>query len=184
MPPPPPPAATAAVTKAVVAIWVVLSPDVAVGAVGVPVKAGDADNTTLPVPVDDVTPVPPLATGKVPVTPEARGKPVAFVSTTVLGVPKAGVVNVGEVESTRFPDPVDDVTPVPPLATGKVPVTPVVSGNPVKFVATPEVGVPKIGETKVGEVDSTTLPVPVDDVTPVPPLATGNVPVTLEVRFT
>ena len=27
---------------------------------------GDVDNTTLPVPVDEVTPVPPLATGKVP----------------------------------------------------------------------------------------------------------------------
>ena len=75
-----------------------------------------------------------------------------------------------------FTNPVKVVTPVPPLATGKVPVTPVVSGNPVKFVATPEVGVPKIGETKVGEVDSTTFPLPVDVVTPVPPLATATVP--------
>jgi hypothetical protein len=66
-----------------------------------------------------------LATGNVPDTPEARDKPVAFVNTTALGVPKAGVVRVGEVDSTRFPEPVAEVTPVPPFATGKVPVTPV-----------------------------------------------------------
>ena len=35
-------AATAAVTKAVVASWVVLVPGAAVGAVGVPVNAGEA----------------------------------------------------------------------------------------------------------------------------------------------
>ena len=34
----------------------------------VPVKVGLADNTTLPVPVLEVTPVPPFATGKVPET--------------------------------------------------------------------------------------------------------------------
>ena len=82
---------------------------------------GDVDNTTLPVPVDEVTPVPPLATGKVPDTPEARGKFVAFVNTTALGIPKAGVVKVGDVDRTRFPDPVDDVTPVPPFETVTVP---------------------------------------------------------------
>ena len=40
-------------------------------AVTVPVKVGDADNTLLPVPVEVVTPVPPLATPNVPdnVTP-------------------------------------------------------------------------------------------------------------------
>ena len=35
-----------------------------------------------------------------------------------------------------------DAKPVPPLATGKVPVTPVVSGKPVRLVAVPLVGVP------------------------------------------
>jgi len=39
---PPPPAAIAAVTKAVVASWVVAVPAVGVGATGVPVNAGDA----------------------------------------------------------------------------------------------------------------------------------------------
>ena len=35
------------------------------------------------------------------------------------------------------------VVPVPPLAMGKVPVTPVVRGKPVRLVAVPEDGVPK-----------------------------------------
>ena len=68
------------------------------------------------------------------------------------------------------------VCPVPPLAIGKVPVTPVVSGKPVRLVATPLVGVPSKGVTKVGEVDNTLLPEPVLVATPVPPLATANVP--------
>lgn len=42
---------------------------------------------------------------------------------------------------------VNVVAPVPPLATGSMPVTPVVSGNPVKFVATPDDGVPSNGVT-------------------------------------
>ena len=74
--------------------------------------------------------------------------------------------------------------PVPPFATGRVPVTPVVSGRPVAFVSVPEVGVPKIGVTSVGLVDRTTLPVPVEVVTPVPPFATGSVPVTFVAKFT
>lgn len=55
-------------TKAVVAICVLSVLAAAVGAVGVPVRAGEADRTTEPVPVEVVTPVPPLATGKVPDT--------------------------------------------------------------------------------------------------------------------
>jgi hypothetical protein len=39
--------------------------------------------------------------------------------------------------------PEDAVTPVPPLATGRIPVTPVVRGNPVPFVNTIAEGVPK-----------------------------------------
>jgi hypothetical protein len=63
---------------------------------------------------------------------------------------------------------------VPPFATGRTPVTPVVSGSPVRLVATPDVGVPRSGVTSVGEVLRTTLPVPVLVVTPVPPLRTGR----------
>ena len=47
---------------------------------------------------------------------------------------------------------------------------------PVILVPIRADGVPNAGVTRVGEVDNTTLPVPVDVVTPVPPLATGNVP--------
>ena len=49
-----------AFTKAVVAICVELLVTSAVTAVGVPVNAGDVDNTTDPVPVDVFVPVPPL----------------------------------------------------------------------------------------------------------------------------
>jgi hypothetical protein len=50
------------------------------------------------------------------------------------------------------------------LAVGKVPVTPVVKGKPVRFVATPDVGVPNKGVTNVGEVAKTAEPVPVSSV--------------------
>ena len=54
---------------------------------------------------------------------------------------------------------------------------------PVMLVPTKAEGVPKAGVTSVGEVDKTTPPVPVEaEVDPVPPLATGSVPVTLAVK--
>ena len=74
----------------------------------------------------DVDPVPPLATGRVPVTPVVRGSPVALVKIAAVGVPSAGEFNVGDVASTTAPEPVEVVAPVPPLATGRVPVTLVV----------------------------------------------------------
>ena len=151
----------------------------AVGAKGVPVKVGLADRTLLPEPVDAVTPVPPLATGRVPVTPVVTGKPVQFVSTPADGVPMFGVVNAGLVERTLFPEPVEVVTPVPPLATANVPVTPVVIGNPVQLVKTPADGVPMFGVVNVGVVnvavvnvglvDNTMLPVPVTELLSVMP---------------
>jgi hypothetical protein len=90
------------------------------------------------------------------------------------GVPKIGVTKVGLVDKTTLPEPVEVATPVPPLATGNVPVTPVVRGSPVHEVKVPEVGVPKIGVTKVGLVDKTTLPEPVEVATPVPPEVTAK----------
>ena len=76
-----------------------------------------------------VEPVPPLATDNVPVVPATIGRPVALVRVTAEGVPRFGVVNVGLVERTTEPVPVDEVTPVPPLATGRVPVTLVVKST-------------------------------------------------------
>jgi hypothetical protein len=49
--------------------------------------------------------------------------PVMFVPTKALGVPRFGVTKTGEFESTTFVVPVLVVTPVPPLATAKVPAT-------------------------------------------------------------
>jgi hypothetical protein len=56
---------------------------------------------------------------------------VQFVKVPDAGVPSAGVISVGEVivgvvkaalvDRTLLPDPVEVVTPVPPLATGKTP---------------------------------------------------------------
>ena len=86
-------------------------------------------------------------------------KPTALVPSTVqpesvpeVGVPKTGVTSVGEVAKTKEPEPVSFVTAVARFAEDGVP----------KNVATPA---PK-------------------EVMPVPPLATGRVPVTFVVRFT
>ena len=53
-----------------------------------------------------VCPVPPLAIGSVPTTPLVSGRPVALVSVTLEGVPRAGVTSVGLVERTTLPLPV------------------------------------------------------------------------------
>ena len=58
------------------------------------------------------------------------------------------------------------VCPVPPFAIGRVPVTPVVRGNPVAFVSVPLDGVPRAGVTSVGLVARTKAPDPVGAVTP------------------
>jgi len=75
------------------------------------------------------------------------------------------------------------------LATGNVPVTPLVKGKPVTLVITPEAGVPSAGVTRVGLVARTMPPEPVTAlpravatpvpraVTPVPPAEAGSVPV-------
>lgn len=114
------------------------------------VSVGLLDNTTFPEPVEVVTPVPPRETGRVPVVPPSIGSPVALVKVAEVGVPRIGVTSVGLVDNTLLPEPVDVVTPVPPLATGNVPVTPVVKGSPVTFVSVPDAGVPKTGAVNVG----------------------------------
>jgi hypothetical protein len=102
-------------------------------------------------------PVPPEATGKVPVV-------------------KADV----DVAYTAPPE-VNEVKLVPPLAVGSVPVTPVVNGSPVAFVSVPDVGVPRAGVTKVaevivGDVPKTKAPEPVSPVTAAAKLAEDGVP--------
>jgi len=101
-------------------------------------------------------------------TRPAFGKPVAFVSTAEDGVPSAGVTNVGLFDNTTLPDPVEDVTPVPPLATGKA--------VPDKLIAkVPElvIGLPATLKN-AGTVAATLVTVPV--VLEVPaPIAVRNV---------
>ena len=71
--------------------------------------------------------------------------------------------------------PPTEVNPVPPLPTGSVPVTPLLSGKPVQFVKTPLVGVPSKGVVRVGEVAKTKSPLPVSFVTAVARLALDGV---------
>lgn len=116
-----------------------------------------------------------------------------------------GEVRTGEVERTLLPLPVEEVTPVPPLATAKVParliapevaeagvspvvppakvVTPVVvvsrvadEGMVVELIVPAVVFPDSVGVVKVGDVERTLLPLPVEVVTPVPPASTGSVP--------
>lgn len=77
-----------------------------------------------------------------------------------------------------FPNstPVRVAAPEPPFPTGRVPVTPVVSGRPVQFVSVPLVGVPSRGVVSVGEVPNTNAPLPVSPVTAVARLELDGVP--------
>ena len=121
-----------------------------------------------------------------PDTPVEIGNPVAFVNVADDGVPSAGVTRVGLVAKTSDPVPVSSVTALRKFVLDGVPKkvatpvanpdTPVEIGSPVALVSVPLAGVPSAGVTRVGLFDSTTLPVPVDVVTPVPPLATASVP--------
>ena len=93
-----------------------------------------------------MTPVPPLATGNVPVTPVVNGKPVALVNVTADGVPKLGVTITGELENRMLPVPVSSVTALARLTDEGVaknvaipapkPLTPVLIGKPVADVNT------------------------------------------------
>lgn len=172
-----------------------------VALVGVPkigvTKVGEVANTFAPVPVSSVNAAAKFALLGVakkvatpdpnPDTPVLIGRPVAFVKVPLVGVPRMGVTRVGLVANTKDPEPVSSVIAEAKLALEGVakrvatpvpkPLTPVDIGKPVRLVATPEAGVPNAGVTKVGLVDRTTLPEPVEDVTPVPPLATAKVPV-------
>ena len=81
--------------------------------------------------------------------------------TNALAASAADDANVPVAVKASTPPDVPAVSPVPPLATGSVPVTPVVSGKPVALVKTRVVGVPRFGVTRVGEVAKTFTPVPV-----------------------
>lgn len=95
----------------------------------------------------EFSPVPPFATGKVPVTPEVKDKPEQLVSVPEEGVPKAP------------PLPTND--PGEPMLMAKAeatlvprPDTPVAMGSPVQLVNVPEVGTPSTGEIKFGALNT------------------------------
>lgn len=137
-------------------------------------------------------------------------KPLLLNVTTGIAVEEPVVAPVATVASVVAKNPaVVEMSPVNAgnWAAASVPVTPVERGSPVAFVSVPEAGVPRTGVTSVGDVANTSAPVPVSLVTaairlaldgvprkvatfaprlvmPVPPLATGRVPVTPVVRDT
>ena len=103
-----------------------------------------------------------LVTGRLPITPVLKGRPVIFVATPEAGVPSKGVVKLGEIANTLAPVPVSSVRAAARFAEEGVakkvaiplpkPVTPVLIGNPVALVSVTLTGVPRIGVTSVGEV--------------------------------
>lgn len=171
------------------AVPVILVPT---NALGVPragvTKVGLVDRTTEPVPVEVVTPVPPLATAKVPdkvivpdvvIGPPEVVRPVVPPDTSTLVTVPNGFVPQEVLEpsvvrylpllpvwlgASALKAALAVIWPVPPFARPKVPVTPVVKGKPVAFVNTPLEGVPSAGVTKTGDVANTLAPEPVSSV--------------------
>jgi hypothetical protein len=88
------------------------------------------------------------------VTPVVNGKPVAFVSVALDGVPNTGVTRVGLVANTLAPEPVEVVTPVPPLTTGNA-----VPEYPIANVPLVVTGLPVIDKND-GTVAATDVTVP------------------------
>ena len=99
---------------------------VSVPLVGVPSKGvtnvGEVSNTRPPLPVSPVTAEARFALDGVakkvatpvprPDTPVEMGRPVQLVNVPLVGVPKRGVVSVGDVAKTRSPEPVSsEITP-------------------------------------------------------------------------
>ena len=160
---------------------------VAATLVTVPAPAGVAQEPSPRQNVDALADVPlfKLVTGRLPVTPVDRGKPVALVSVTDVGVPRIGVTKVGEVANTAEPVPVSSVKAaskfaelneprdvafqtevIAPVRLALVVTLPAVrpAAVPVIFVPTNALGVPNAGVTSVGLVAKTFAPLPVSSV--------------------
>lgn len=149
------------------------------------INVGLLAKTKAPVPVSSVTVAAKLLLVGVaknvailaarPVIPVLTGNPVQLVKIPDCGVPKAGVTKVGFVANTNCPVPVSSVIAAARLALVGVarnvaipvarPLIPVLTGRPVQFVKTPEVGVPNRGEVNDGVVANTKLPLPVVPIT-------------------
>jgi hypothetical protein len=139
--------------------------------ISMPLMLGPVPRTVAPVPVEVVTPVPPLATANVPasvIAPDVADDGVSPV------VPPLNVVTE-EVHVGVAPAPAEVRT---------CPDVPTEPANEIGDVEPASANVPVVVTllvfrvpVTVGDADSTTEPVPVEDVTPVPPLETAKVPV-------
>lgn len=128
-----------------------------------------------------------VAVAALPPIFKAAAVPVRFVATPEIGVPRAGPVKVGDeivgdVSITKVvPVPVcavmEVVFPVPVIGpvilwfvvtVAALPPMLRADAVPVKFVATPEIGVPRAGPVKVGDTLNTIFPVPVAPVVVTP----------------
>jgi hypothetical protein len=155
------------------------------------INVGLLANTSAPVPVSSVTALAKLAELGVarnvatleprPLIPVDIGRPVQLVRVPLLGVPSAGVTNVGLLANTSAPLPVSPVTAEARLALDGVarnvatpepsPEIPVDTGSPVALVRVAADGVPRFGVVSEGLVANTNEPVPVSSVTALAKLA-------------
>jgi hypothetical protein len=157
-----------------------------VAAVTVPVRVGDAESTTLPVPVEVVTPVPPLLTARVPETSEPsamlpvvkaeplpRRGPLSVVLTAKVPAPVTGdpvtVKPVGIVRPTLVTLPAPDAAQAPSPRRND-PLLQVPDQRLITFADVAAVN----GDAPLPRRS------PVSDVAPVPPFPTGSVPETSE----
>ena len=102
---------------------------------------------------------------------------VGLVANTLAPVPVSSVSAVANCNEVKDPSSVAlPVEVTAPVRLALVVTLPAVrpAAVPVMFVPTSADGVPRAGVTRVGLVESTTDPVPVDVVTPVPPDRTGR----------
>lgn len=85
-----------------------------------PIALVDSESVPAAIKIDGAPTVPVLTASAVampvpkPETPDEIGKPVAFVNVPEVGVPRTGVVKVGDVDSTMFPVPVTALESVTP----------------------------------------------------------------------
>ena len=171
--------------------------------VTIPRKTGDVLSTRRPDPVTVDTPVPPRATPRIPVVTFCASIFVSnapFPMMVELELPNTPATRfpstvtfpgkIGDVSNTTFPVPVFVDTPVPPLTSGRTPnaLARLMLVNaapfPTNALAVTVLSIANVPKTfpatviflKMGAVFNTTLPLPVDVVTPVPPWSTCTMP--------
>ena len=149
---------------------------------GFPVNVGSAERTTLPVPVDDVTPVPPLATGSVPVTAVVRLiLEIVLVAPEIVAPVSVLLVRVSVVaRPTKVSVDVGRVS-VPPLT-----IVAIIGAVSVLLISVCASDVPTTAPAGAAfRVVTAPVPAPtkklpdVNVATPVPPLATDKIPVVI-----